>query len=297
MSAIFVNSAEKRCGIHQYGLRIYTNIKDILQIDYAEVSNVAEYIVAVAGHKKVLINYYCSLFYYLDVSNQDADKEYYYLYHEAHFYNVRPGPHLNNDPTRADGIPRPIAFANEVSYSLTNTEHPVIGSFGFGFLNKNFHELIDLVQSQFDKATIRLLMPGAYWGDEDAQEARQSAELCRRKITKPGIQLWICHNFLSNEDLLTFLGGNDLNVFLYQPFPNRGCSSVIDYALGVNRPLAISESDMFRHIYDDRICVSKTPLRTIIQNGPEINARFRQMWSKDALALSIQKRLDLPYKG
>lgn len=293
MSAILINSSKQQCGIYQYGLRVYTNIKDKIKIGYAEVETLEEYLQVVEGHKKVLINYYHSLFRFLDKSNQAEDKEYYYLYHESFMYDVRPGTMLNNDPQKPGGIPRPLAYNDIASYP-TNLENPVIGSFGFGFLNKEFDKVVELVQSQFDTATIRLLMPEAYWVGTHAGESRQLAERCRQKITKPGIQLWISHDFLSNEALFTFLSTNDLNIFLYDKFPDRGCSSVIDSVLGVNRPFAISDSDMFRHIYDDRICAYKTSLRAIMQNGTELSAPYRKKWSADALASAIQMRLDLP---
>ena len=293
MSAILINSSKQQCGIYQYGLRVYTNIKDKIKINYAEVETLEEYLQAVKGHKKVLINYYHSLFRFLDKSNQAEDKEYYYLYHESFMYDVRPGTMLNNDPQKPGGIPRPLAYNDTVSYP-TNLENPVIGSFGFGFLNKEFDKVVELVQSQFDTATIRLLMPEAYWVGTHAGESRQLAERCRQKITKPGIQLWISHDFLSNEALFTFLSTNDLNIFLYEKFPVRGCSSLIDYVLWVNRPFAISDSDMFRHIYDDRICAYKTSLRAIMQNGTTLTDQYRKKWSADALASAIQMRLDLP---
>jgi len=296
MSAIFINSSEPRCGIHQYGLRLYSNIKDRLCIDYAAVSTLEEYLQAVKGYQKVVINYYHSLFRYLDKSKQDESIKYFYIVHESFFYDVQPGKNINNDPAHSDGIPRPLAFNDTSSYPPTDLENPVIGSFGFGFLNKDFDKLVDLVQSQFDTATIRLVMPGAFWGDPNADEARIAAHYCFAKITKPGIKLSISHDFLQDDQLLEFLKGNDLNLFLYPQHPGRGCSSVIDYALGVNRPIAISDSDMFRHIYEDSICAYKTPLRTIIQNGPVVNQKFRELWSSDALVSSIQKRLDLQYK-
>jgi hypothetical protein len=296
MSAIFINSSEPRCGIHQYGLRLYANIKDRFCIDYAAVSTLEEYLKAVKGYQKVVINYYHSLFRYLDKSNQDESIKYSYIVHESFFYDVRPGTSINNDPAHSDGIPRPLAFNDTSSYPLTDLENPVIGSFGFGFLSKDFDKLVDLVQSQFDTATIRLVMPGAFWGDPNADEARIAAQKCFGKITKPGIKLSISHDFLPDDQLLEFLKGNDLNLFLYPNQPGRGCSSVIDYALGVNRPIAISDSNMFRHIYEDSICAYKTPLRTIIQNGPVVNQKFRDLWSSDALVSSIQKRLDLQYR-
>jgi len=292
MSVIFINSSESQCGVHQYGLRMYTNLKGHMNIAYATVATARDYLIAMSTHKKIIINYHPTLFPFLKKSIQDDALEYYYIYHEAHFNDVRGGVLLANDPMSEHGIPRPLACYDTTSYP-NNSKNPVIGSFGFGFVNKNFDKVVELVQSQFDKATIRLLMPSAYWGDSSGQEARLVADTCHQKITKPGIQLWISHSFLSNEDLDEFLKGNDLNMFLYPEFPGRGCSSVIDHAIGVNRPLAISDSTMFRHIYDDRICAYKTPLATIIENGPILNNIYREKWSCEALAATIRDRLHL----
>ena len=296
MATIFINSFEPRCGVHQYGLRIYNSIKDRLCIDYAAVGNLSEYLEAIKGYEKVVINYYCSLFYYLNKSTQVDSIKYFYIDHTDLFYDVQPGKRINNDPNHIDGIPRPLMFNDISTYPPTDLENPVIGSFGFGFLHKSFEKLVELVQSQFDTATIRLLIPAAFWGDENGEEAKLTAQRCREIITKPGIILSVCHDFLPDEEVFRFLQGNDLNLFLYPGYPNRACSSVPDYALGVNRPIAISDSDMFRHIYDDSICAYKTPLRTIIQNGPVFNQKFRELWSKDAMVLSMQKHLDLQYR-
>lgn len=70
-----------------------------------------------------------------------------------------------------------------------------------------------------------------------------------------------------------------MNIFLYDSLPNNGISSVIDFALSVEKPLAISDSCMFEHIYDDSICVYKTPLLEIMKNSVEYCKQFREKYS------------------
>lgn len=291
MTILFINSAEKRCGVYQYGLRLYRSVKDHMPMDYVEVATLDEYRAAVAGRSRVIVNYYHSLFPYLNNSTQDEAIKFYYIYHESIFTDLREGLTLNVDPTHPEGIPRPIAYNDNTVYSTSDLNNPVIGTFGFGFQNKEFEKVVDLVQSQFDTATIRMQMPGAYWGDANSDQARWCGELCRSRVTKPGIRVHVTHDFMSDEDLFGFLSSNDLNIFLYPAYTGRSCSSVIDYALGVNRPLAISDSDMFRHIYSDAICAYKTPLRTIIANGPVVNAAFQAKWSPEVLASAIRARI------
>lgn len=262
-----------------------------MDISYNAVDTLSDYLAAVEGHDTVIINYHDSLFRFLTKGDQDPTKHYAYVYHESHKPDLRDGVVINTDPGHPQGIPRPIAFNDTSVYPSPNILNPIIGSFGFGFANKNFDQIVELVQQQFDTATIRLLMPGAAWGDVEGNETRASAERCRRALRKPGIKLSICHDFMEDTQLFAFLSQNDLNIFLYPNFNGRGCSSVIDYVLGVNRPFAISDSTMFRHIYDDRICVYKTPLQTIMNNGPIINSKYKDLWSPEKLANAVKKRL------
>ena len=49
-----------------------------------------------------------------------------------------------------------------------------------------------------------------------------------------------------------------------------GVSSVIDYAISVNKPFVISDSYMFRNIYSDSICVYYTEIKRAINNSNEL---------------------------
>jgi len=146
---------------------------------------------------------------------------------------------------------------------------PVIGSFGFGTPSKEFEKVVQLVQQEFDEAVIRFNIPAADFGDKNCVNARIISEKCKALITKPGIQLIVTHDFLDNKDMLDFLAKNTINVFLYKDTTSGGLSSAIDNAMSVQRPVAVSDSIMFRHVFDAEpsICITKNNLKTIIQNG------------------------------
>ncbi|TFG44223.1 MAG: class I SAM-dependent methyltransferase, partial [Bacteroidia bacterium] len=108
-----------------------------------------------------------------------------------------------------------------------------IGSFGFA--KKGYEDLIELVQSEFDEAEIKINIPFAKFGDIDGMKARNIGTDCRKLLRKPGITLLISHDYLDKDALLDFLAQNTINVFL-RDYKGRGISSVIDYALAVNRP-------------------------------------------------------------
>lgn len=57
---------------------------------------------------------------------------------------------------------------------------------------------------------------------------------------------------MSNDEILDFLNKNTVNIFLYDNMPGRGLSSTIDYAVSVDTPLIVNNSNMFRHLLSDR---------------------------------------------
>jgi hypothetical protein len=220
----------------------------------------------------------------------------YYIHHEfSNLLSCVDASHIfDSDPTAVNGIPRPL----EVYMSIFEPHNiPRIGSFGFGFENKGFQKIIQLVQSQFKNAIITLWIPFATFGDADGSQARKIAKDCRDLISSPTIQLEIRHDFMPEEDVLRFLASNTINVFLYDTFEGsgRGCSSAIDYAISAGRPIAISNSIMFRHVYSDAICAYKRPLIDIIQDGDVHIRAFKEKWSPDNLFHDIHSRFAQSY--
>lgn len=171
---------------------------------------------------------------------------------------------------------------------------PIIGSFGFGTPKKGFEEIVQLVQSEFNEAIIRFNIPPADFGDDNGVNALAIADRCRSLITKQGIKIYITHTFLSNEDLLNFLAKNTINVFLYESQSNRGISSVIDYALAVGKPIVVSDSTMFRHIFsaNPSIRISQNNLKTIIKNGTVPLQRYLLEWNEKNLIWDYERIID-----
>jgi hypothetical protein len=186
---------------------------------------------------------------------------------------------------------------------------PVIGSFGFGTPNKGFEKIVQLVQREYDEAVIRFNIPDADFAGKNEVNAGTIAGKCKALIIKPGIGLIITHDFLDNKTLLDFLAQNTINVFLYEDKCSRGLSSAIDNAMAVQRPVAVSDGVMFRHLFDvePSVCVTKNNLRTIIQNGfaplqrhySEWNAQ-NFLWEYERILNSIfarQQNLSIPKRG
>ncbi len=157
------------------------------------------------------------------------------------------------------------------SKAVSDSKIPIIGSFGFGTANKGFEEIIKKVQHEFDEAHIRFNIPFAEFGDKDGSNAKKIAQDCRELIKNEKIKLEITHDFLQENALFDFLAGNDLNVFLYQDKSGtgRGISSATDNALAVQRPIAVSNCLLFRHLLNitPSICVENSSLKNILANG------------------------------
>ena len=63
---------------------------------------------------------------------------------------------------------------------------------------------------------------------------------------------------------------------------SEGLSSVTDYALSVKRPLAITNSMMFRHIVSDEVIVGdNNSLIDIMSKGTKHLEKFYKMWAVD----------------
>jgi len=147
------------------------------------------------------------------------------------------------------------------------------------------------VQKEFETAVIKLNIPFAAFGDADGVGARSYAEQCRALVTQPGIELRITHDFLALDDLLTVLESNTINAFFYEQAAGRGLSSAIDWALAVDRPIAISESDLFRHVSSARpsIWIEHSSLKEIIQQGTGPLLPYKKEWTAENLCWDYER--------
>jgi hypothetical protein len=174
---------------------------------------------------------------------------------------------------------------------------PVIGSFGFGTPNKGFEKVVQLVQQEFDDAVIRFNITSADFGfNEGGVNAGTIVEKCKAQITKPGIHLIVTHVFFDNKAMLDFLAQNTINIFLYEHDKTigKGLSSAVDNAMAVQRPVAVSDGVMFRHLFDvePSVCITKNNLRTIIQNGFAPLQKHYNEWNAENLLWEYERILN-----
>jgi len=306
---LFVSHKEQQCGVYQFG----RNIAEVLvksckyTFVYAECSSEEEFCLRVADVKPAAIiynHYYTATMPWLTQKVvQKIKVPNIGIIHEVNqviadnlddvFFDF----HIAPDPTLLLKNPLVFKTGRLVFEYVNNYAVPdvvTIGSFGFGTAGKGFEKLIATVQNEFDEAIIKLHIPFATFGDADGTAAQDIAKKCKELIVKTNIKLQLSHNFLNQKELLDFLAGNSLNVFFYDENKGRGISSVIDHALAVERPVAITKSNMFRHIVSGNpsICIENSSLKQILKNGFAPLARYRRDWNAANLLWDYERIID-----
>lgn len=288
---IFLNHKQKQCGVYQYGKRSGDILRKAKNCEfiYCEVESLLEYenLISDMLPNGIIYNFHPLTMGWLGsgLLKKHTDIVHYGLHHEGSpivefdYSLMVDSTYIDNEKNFS--IPRPL-FEN-VQSKYIESEIPIISSFGFGFGNKGFGSIVKFVNDQFDEAIIRLHIPFAFYGDADGNSVTNIHPGCYGELKKEKIKLQITTDFKTDIELLEFLSSSTINIFLYHEMKGRGLSSVIDYALSANRPIATTRTDMFRHIYHTQpsICVEDRTIPEIIKSGSEPLIPYRQMWSNE----------------
>jgi hypothetical protein len=313
MLILFLNHKSHQCGVYQYGVRLYDILSRTqnIQYIYREVNSLDEYNSCInerPDYYAIFYNYHFITMPWLNINTIQKRIKNIGLQHDLDEYNmfeviIRLDVTLQEEPNKYN-ILRPLFENTQIilnNYQPLNLRllnfinyHddgiPTIGSFGFGGHHKAFDKVVELVNNQYDKAVIKLLIPSADFGPKH-EDIINLVRYIYSKITKPGIKLLTFHEFVKNEDILLFLSRNTINLFLYDTssphFSKAGLSSVIDYAISVKKPFGISNSNMFRHVYSDNICAYKTSINEIIKLGSVVCEKYLCKFSNDKLITQI----------
>lgn len=260
MRILFVSRKATQCGVADYGKRLFSILKDHFDIINAEITTSEDFNKAYSDTKPdvVLYNYYCTTLPFITdaLLSDKRDSKHVVIYHESGV-NFTPDKKIDTLPRPIYNVQLPPFWVNEV---------PVIGSFGFGFANKNFVGIAEAVKKEYDEAIIRLNIPFAEFGDSNGDQAKSEAAKIRDAVKGTKIKVEINHEFLSPEALIYSLSRNDINLFLYTQMHGRGYSSSIDYALAAGRPIGISNSYMFRHL-PSYLHLENSSIKELISKG------------------------------
>jgi hypothetical protein len=306
-NVLFFNHKIQNCGVYQYGKRVFDIIEKDNEIKYIykEIDCYEEYCKVLSESNNInaiIYNYHASTMCWLNDSNIQKNIKNIAIPHEhrneAFFFDILCSIDPNeNETTNSYSLPRPIyenideiisePITNSDTYNFinkyTDTSIPIFGSFGFGFFNKGFEKIVALVNEQYDNAIIKFVIPIANFGGNYELNST-IRELCAKENKKNGIILMISHDFFSTSEILQFLKSNTMNIFLYSQQGNvMGISSTIDYALSVKKPIAISDSFMFRNIYSDDICLYKNTIEYCLEKSVGYCSIFLEKYSNQNL--------------
>jgi hypothetical protein len=289
-TVLLINHSQRACGVQQFGKRVYRLIAESSYVNYiyVEMERPSEYHATISVIKPdvIVYNWHRGTMNWLteDMVKQYKDIKHYFIFHEEYTreyydkylffgdYDFSGGTKFGD---RKVLLPRPL-----LTYVKDYPKNDVltIGSFGFGFWQKGYHTLTKLINDNYDRTVLNFHMPYSYYGDGLHKQGHEVEAACRKENTNPGVKLNITHDFLTDSQVLSFLAGNDINVFLYGE-NGEGISSVVDYAMSVQRPIAISESRMFRHIASKDVIVSGNNIMEILKRGNKPLQKLRDKWS------------------
>lgn len=302
MKILFINHTQQKCGVYQYGKRVSNILVEDkrYKFSYYETDSPENFVEKVGSFNPnvIVYNWHPSTMIWLtpEITHSFKNIKQLYVFHESIFPDI-----LKNDgfimtdltedeKNKKFSLPRPtFNFKKEKKESLL----PIFGSFGFGFENKGFEKICEIVNLLYDEAIIRLHITNAFFGDSNGDISKSVIERCKSKITKEKIELQITTNFISDEQILEFLNSNTVNIFLYDNMVERGLSSTIDYAISVDTPLIINSSYMFRHILSDKpeISIENNSIDNIIKMNISPLLHFRKKWSHDSMKDKFYKIL------
>jgi hypothetical protein len=294
---LFINHKQEKCGVYQYGRNTANILADATFFDfvYVECSGMAELESKIKEHEPcaIIYNYHVSTLGWVRKPLR-TELRHLAIQHEPH----QPVPSwmdatISQNPL--DPWTKNFFSVGRILHEYTGT-YPTnsiltIGTFGFGLGGKGYDRLVDMVGEEFSEAHIRMHIPYAHYGDAAGQQARHWASLAEERAKGyPDITLSIDHEWFTTEDLLFFLAGNDLNAFIYDDMA-RGTASVLDFALSVNRPLAITGSLMFEHVWRQvpEILVEHNSLQDILRRDTQPLRRLKWQWSPQMLIADYEK--------
>jgi hypothetical protein len=301
-SVLIVSHNQEQCGVYQYGYNTakLLEVSNKYNFHLVKTRGLKDLVSAVDTHKPVAIiyNYHVSTLGWLNDTTykQFPGIKQLVIHHEPH-QPVPPGYHaiISQDPSAPEGPGKFSAFRPLYAFSAPPPRNPVpvIGSFGFGMAGKGFDRLVGLVCDEFEEAQVKINIPFAFFGDAHGRHATDWAKRAYAALTNSRVQLLVTHHWWNTDQLLNFLSSNDLNAFLYDDM-GRGVSSVLDFAISARRPLAITRSTMFQHVWSEfpHLTIESSPLNYIMQRGIGPVAKLYEMWQQPRFVANYERIID-----
>lgn len=304
MKILFLNHKKSQCGVYEIGKRIFSLLD--ISVTYLEVNSFEEYsnIINYVNPDIIIYNYVGATMPFLNpvITNYYSNIKHIGIIHDS--FNFIPEVEAifdawivhdltNTTPSKKKFLTvRPIPrFVRETEIDLENIS---IGSHGFPVSPwKMYDVIVEWTNYNFDKATINLNLPIASFGGT-IEQAKQIANLCKSKITKPNITLNISHNYFETEkELINWLSKNTMNVYFYNDtvYNNLGVAGSADLAIAAQSSLAVNSAYMYRHLNTKLGICSKNNMRNFVENYKEVQKIYEE-WSPERMTNDYKKMIE-----
>lgn len=287
---LFINTSRIQCGVHQYGLNLFKCMakSDKFDFAYLEAPNLESAIAVYDSFKPdiVICNYHSGASHFLNPDQPRAfnGSKNICILHEGlsesysrGFYDmfIFGDPNWSSANDFKIAIPR---FLYPYENKIPEPEIPTFGTFGFSFPGKDYNRFLDTIQSQYDRAIIKIHSPQNDVMIHDHHRSMLASVMDRKNS---GIEVQFSRDFLDRDGVLNFLASNTANVFIYDKSNYLdGISSVIDYALSAKRPIVVNKCNLFRHILHLPVAIEDHDLKSILAQGTTIFNDLYEQWSE-----------------
>jgi hypothetical protein len=309
---LFINHGKQACGVYQIGKRIADFLAQSRKynIVYAEVANPEELAAAANSHQArgLIYNYYPETLPFLNNLITDQVRKFglaqFGIIHDPMELRFIKIVEAMFDAWIVHDETNPIISAMKfmTCRPVPRTDPPpppparfTVGSHGFGVGPwKVFHWIVEAVNKEFDDALIRINIGKAAFGDVGGASATMWDEKCRRKITKPGIELQLTHDFFPTEqDLIRFLQGNTVNMYFHRDVDViAGPAGSADLAIASRRALVVNDNYMYRHISIELGCYGVGEKLVDLCNNQDKVANLYERWSPQKIIADYERMLD-----
>ncbi len=267
---LFLNPVQPRCGVHQYGVRLFNILKLSPDLDctYKLCPDSID-IGSLYFYDVVIYNVHPGIGNAMHNAPFPCSVKQVAIYHDGH---MKPGFDRwifsdSSAPGYGDltTIGRPLPEFNG-NVPTNSAEHPVIGL--SGLVGAWAVDMVKFVRSAMPEAKIRLHLAPSDHCDPTGALARAVGDSCLHLGNSGMIE--VDYEFKPENQVLSWLSENDLNCYIRSTGGGpMSISSALDMALAVGRPIAVNANPMFRHL--TRVCpeimVEHTPLREILSMG------------------------------
>jgi hypothetical protein len=306
--AIFLNSPQAQCSIHESGKMIFSAIADSSQFDWVYADLHEKYQPDATAYDCVLFNYHPGTMPWLDMQAVRGieclkgtiiletlpDSCFRMCPPDLFDFHLAIDPTVSEIPGRVYGLPRPLhSIATQTLADPAEMAEPTIGTFGFATPGKGFERVVDAVNREFDRATIRVHIPQADFADKEMHRMHNMPYVeyllqLMRKVAKAGVTIEATHAYRSQAEIVAWCGQNTINVFLYDRI-QPGLSATTDQAIASGRPLLVSDNQTFRHIHTYMPAYPDWTLRQAIALGGQAVRKIQEAWNPDAFRKHLER--------